>query len=91
MARPTESPAPSTGEARFHLRTSAKDAGSGLRPGSFHPEWLANPVIVPKANSKLRMCVDYTDLKKAYTKDPFLLPRIDQVIDSMMGVTSFVF
>ena len=27
----------------------------------FHPEWLANPVVVPKANDKLRMCVDYTD------------------------------
>ena len=28
----------------------------------FHPEWLANPVAVPKANRKLRMCVDYTNL-----------------------------
>ena len=27
-----------------------------------HPEWLANPVVVPKANGKLRMCVDYTNL-----------------------------
>jgi hypothetical protein len=25
-----------------------------------HPVWLANPVIVPKANGKLRMCIDYT-------------------------------
>jgi hypothetical protein len=29
------------------------------------------------------MCVDYTDLKKACKKDPFGLPRIDQVVDSM--------
>jgi dsDNA-binding SOS-regulon protein len=28
------------------------------------------------------MCVDYTDLNKHYPKDPFGLPRIDQVIDS---------
>jgi hypothetical protein len=28
------------------------------------------------------MCVDYTDLKKHCSKDPFALPRIDQVIDS---------
>ena len=27
-----------------------------------HPEWLANPVVVPKANGKLRMCTDYTSL-----------------------------
>jgi hypothetical protein len=28
------------------------------------------------------MCVDYTDLNKRCPKDPFGLPRIDQVIDS---------
>jgi hypothetical protein len=28
------------------------------------------------------MCVDYTNLYKAYKKDPFGLPRIDQVMDS---------
>jgi hypothetical protein len=27
------------------------------------------------------MCVDYTSLNKACLKDPFPLPRIDQVID----------
>jgi hypothetical protein len=31
------------------------------------------------------MCVHYTDLNKAYKKDPFGLPRIDQVVDSMAG------
>ena len=28
------------------------------------------------------MCIDYTSLKKAYPKDPFALPWIDQLIDS---------
>jgi hypothetical protein len=31
------------------------------------------------------MCVDYTDHNKHYPKDPFGLPRIDQVIDSTAG------
>jgi hypothetical protein len=31
------------------------------------------------------MCVDYTGLNKACLKDPFALPRIDQVIDSTAG------
>jgi len=31
------------------------------------------------------MCVDYTDLNKHCLKDPFELPRIDQVIDSTAG------
>jgi hypothetical protein len=31
------------------------------------------------------MCVDYTNLNKHCPKDPFALPRIDQVIDSTTG------
>jgi hypothetical protein len=31
------------------------------------------------------MCIDYTSLNKACPKDPFALPRIDQVIDSTAG------
>jgi hypothetical protein len=31
------------------------------------------------------MCVYYTNLNKHYPKDPFVLPRIDQVIDSTTG------
>ena len=31
------------------------------------------------------MCIDYTNLNKAYPKDPFALPRIDQVLDSIAG------
>jgi hypothetical protein len=50
-----------------------------------HPVWLANPVIVPKANGKLQMCVDYTSLNKACPKDPYPLPRIDQIMDSTSG------
>jgi hypothetical protein len=57
-----------------------------------HTEWLANPVLVekkkeedPKAPKVWRMCIDYTNLNKACPKDPFPLPRIDQVIDSTAG------
>ena len=31
------------------------------------------------------MCVDFTDLNKAYPKDSFPLPRIDQLVDSIAG------
>jgi hypothetical protein len=47
-----------------------------------HPVWLANPVIVPKANGKLWMCIDYTCLNKACPKDLYPLPRIDEIVDS---------
>src|SRR3954465_2894808 len=51
----------------------------------FYPEWLANPVLVLKKNETWRMCIDYTDLNKACPKDPFALPRIDQIIASSAG------
>src|SRR5438128_835428 len=50
-----------------------------------HPDWLANPVVMPKGNGKWRVCIDYTDLNKACPKDPFPLPRIDQIVDSTAG------
>ena len=43
----------------------------------YYPDWLANIVLVKKANGKWRMCVDFTDLNKACPKDSFPLPRID--------------
>ena len=57
----------------------------------FHPELLANPVLVLKKNGTWRMCVDYTDLNKACLADPFALPRIDQIIDAMAGCTHLSF
>lgn len=42
-----------------------------------YPEWLANIVIVQKKNRKWRVCVEYIDLNKAYVKDPYPLPHID--------------
>uniref|UniRef100_A0A2N9EXT2 Reverse transcriptase domain-containing protein n=1 Tax=Fagus sylvatica TaxID=28930 RepID=A0A2N9EXT2_FAGSY len=51
----------------------------------FYPDWLANVVMVKKANGKWRMCVDFTDLNKACPKDSFPLPRIDQLVDSTAG------
>jgi hypothetical protein len=51
----------------------------------YHPDWLANLVLVRKKNNEWRMCVDYTDLNKHYPKDPFDLPRIDEVVDSTAG------
>jgi hypothetical protein len=37
------------------------------------------------------MCVDYTDLNKHCPKDPFGLPRIDQVVDSIVGCSALSF
>ncbi len=50
-----------------------------------YPEWLANPVMVHKANGKWRMCVEFTDLNKECPKDHFSPPGIDQLVDSTAG------
>jgi hypothetical protein len=47
-----------------------------------YPEWLANTVMVKKANGKWRMCIDFIDLNKACLKDEFPLPRIYFLVDA---------
>ena len=51
----------------------------------YYPNWLANVILVKKVNGKWRMCVDFTDLNKACSKDSFPLPMIDQLVDSIAG------
>lgn len=50
-----------------------------------YPEWLANVVMVKKANGQSRMCVDFTYLNRAFPKDYYPLSRIDQLMDSTSG------
>jgi len=47
----------------------------------YFPGWLANMVMVKKANRKWRMCADFTDLNKACPKDIYPFPRIDILVD----------
>ena len=51
----------------------------------FYPEWLANTVVVKKKSGKWRVCVDFTDLNKACPKDPFPMPKINQLVDATVG------
>ena len=41
--------------------------------------------MVKKKTGKWRVCVDFTDLNKACPKDPFSVPRIDQLVDATIG------
>ena len=51
----------------------------------FFLEWLANTVVVKKKNGKWRVYVDFTNLNRACPKDPFLMPKIDQLVDATYG------
>ena len=48
----------------------------------YYSNWLANVVMVKKANEKWRMCIDFMDLNRACPKDSYPLPRIDTLVDS---------
>ena len=49
----------------------------------YYPDWLANMVMVKKANGKWRMCVDFTYLNKMCPKDSYPLPWVDVLVDSI--------
>ena len=42
-------------------------------------------MVVKKKSEKWRVCVDFTDLNKACPKDPFPMPRINQLVDATAG------
>ncbi|XP_071708672.1 uncharacterized protein [Rutidosis leptorrhynchoides] len=47
--------------------------------------WVANPVMVKKADESWRMCVDYKDINKACPKDNYPLPKMDCKVKSLSG------
>ena len=51
----------------------------------FYPKWLANTMVVRKKNGKWRVCLNFMDLNRACPKDPFPIPRIDQLVDATVG------
>ena len=42
-------------------------------------------MVVKKKTGKWRVCVDFTDPNKACPKDPFPMPRINQLVDATVG------
>ena len=66
-----------------------EEVGKLLQAGAIreveYPKWLANVVLVKKANSKWRLCIDFTDINRACPKDSFPLPWIDLIVDATAG------
>lgn len=57
----------------------------------YYPNQLANVVMVKKANSQCRMCINFTYLSKTYPKDNFRMPKIDQIVGVTIGHLTFLF
>ena len=66
-----------------------EEVGKLLQAGAIreveYPEWLANVVLVKKANDKWRLYINFTDINRASQKDSFPLPRIDLIVDAIAG------
>ena len=65
--------------------TKLKQAGA-IKKVFFYPKWLANIVVVKKKSRKWQVCVDFTDLNKACPKDPFPMPKIDQLVLPLLAI-----
>ena len=59
--------------------------GAGFIREAKYPDWVSNPVLVPKPDGRWRCCVDFTNLNEACPKDSFPVPRIDQMVDATAG------
>jgi len=41
--------------------------------------------VVKKPNRTWKICVDFTDLNKAYSKDSYLLLKVDKLVNATAG------
>jgi hypothetical protein len=56
-----------------------------------YPSWLANLVLVEKPDGSWHMCMDYTSLNKACSKDEYPLHHICQIVDSTTSCELLLF
>ena len=52
-------------------------------------EWCAGMVVVPKANSRVRICVDLTKLNQSVKREKHPLPAVDQTLAQLAGARVF--
>ena len=52
-------------------------------------EWCAGMVVVPKANGKVRICVDLTNLNQSVRRERHPLPVVDQTLAQLAGAKVF--
>ena len=50
-------------------------------------EWCAGMVVVPKANGKVRICVDLTKLNESILREYHPLPSVDHTLAQLAGAT----
>ena len=51
--------------------------------------WGAPVLLVKKKDGTMRLCVDYHQLNKVMVKNKYPLPRIDDLMDQLVGACVF--
>ena len=72
-------------EVRQHLKDMLK---AGVITESESP-YSSNVVLVRKKDGSLRFCIDWRELNSKTRKDAYMLPRFDDIMDSLVGATYF--
>ena len=55
-----------------------------------YAEWISNVVPVYKKNGKLRVCIDFRNLRKATPMDGYPMPVADLLVDAWLDIRSLV-
>ena len=78
-------------EMSLKIKEVQKQFDVGFLAMAKYPQWVANIVLVPKKDGKVRMCVDYRDLNWASPNDNFPLPYINTLVDNTTMFSLFSF
>ena len=51
--------------------------------------WVSNLVVVSKASGGLTVCCDFRELSKAIVRERYVLPKVEDTLDSLNGSKCF--
>ncbi len=52
---------------------------------------MSPTIIVPKKNGKLKIYIDFRKLNEITKKDPYPLPFIDEMLNTIVGYEAYFF
>lgn len=50
-----------------------------------YPEWVSSIMPIGNPAGGIKICMDFKDLNKEFPKDYFPLPKIDMIMDLIVG------
>jgi len=48
-------------------------------------KWVVNMVLVRKKNGEIRLCIDFRNLNRVSLKDNYPLPKMDHILQRLVG------